>query len=505
MKKTREEISTLIAEMDQLLRLGRFQDVREKLQRGKWTKCSASDRLTISQFARRANLPYLTLKLLGPTIHPSRLGPTTASDEEKLEYAGALIKVHALGEAKRILETIDPLAHPRTYLYLTFAHVATWEYEQTIPLLKAYLESPKVSSFDKYPGRLNLAAALIYVKDYASAEKVLDDTLKPAMDEGAKIVCAHVRQLMGQSAVVQKNYPEARHQLALAKELYGGERTQDQFFVEKWQALCSLYESNGSAQSLILLQNIRQKARELNHPETIRDCDFHEVCVTNDTVLALKLYFGTRAQSYRDKLLAHFPQLGSLPESYELALAQTPPSIVYDLTAPTQRLSKHSLKLGRNTQRLLAFLASDIYVPVTGADICEHVFQEPHFHPVHTVHRVQQAILRLRRLCARLYPHLKIEVRGGAYRLTSERGVALRVPQQPYTEEGHIVFLNRLQTLCEGNTVTLTQASNLTGFDKWQVVRMLKSGCDDGLLVKRGGGRSTYYEFVQIGDNEKAA
>ena len=183
-----KNIQTEIEEMDQAIRAGKASHVPTLVRKLSQSKIRREDRAPLAAIAWRVNLPFIGVKLLNPLVRPTSKKPVNPTPFEKEEYGVSLIKVGAIEEGRKILEDLEPAAQPRSLLYRAFAHIAQWEYQQSIPLLEQYLGQSNLENYPRLVGEANLAAALVYERKFTASERLLKRFVKKCRDENHQLL-----------------------------------------------------------------------------------------------------------------------------------------------------------------------------------------------------------------------------------------------------------------------------------------------------------------------------
>ena len=95
------KIESFSKEIDSLITEGKTRLARARLMEAKRLKIMSKDpkvRLHFAQLAHRIHSPEISLSLLNPIVRPENKAIVTASTEEKMIYAAALIAIGATTE-----------------------------------------------------------------------------------------------------------------------------------------------------------------------------------------------------------------------------------------------------------------------------------------------------------------------------------------------------------------------------------------------------------------------
>lgn len=420
------------------IRAGHLESAKTKLiELSKHARIKDSVRLHFCNLARRLNLPFLALKILHPIVRPTGRIKKIPTSKETLEYAASLTKAGACKEALDLLNTLDPRQDPEIYLYRAFAVISWWDYSQAISHLEQYLKTPALSDYTRLIGLVNLAASLVH-EEKEEAESTLLNTLD--LSQGKyEFIYAHTLKLMAEHMVNRKNWKSAKHYLALAENTLQHASPLEKLLVKKWNGIIRLYEYKNRKQVTSLLNPIRKKALQLKHWETLRDCDFHEMVVTQSRPLFDRLHFGTPYESYR-KRLRQINHSFDIPPYYDWVLnhKKGKPKRLDLFSSGAQK--RFGLKAGQQHFRLLSVLVSDFYRPFRVLQIYGQLFPDEYFN-ISSTNRIHQTIKRLREHLSQKQIPLSIEEIQGFYKLIPTRNCVVRIPSQNTTAPTHDVFL----------------------------------------------------------------
>lgn len=452
------------------------------------TRLSRTDRLALARLARRAFIPRVGLKLLRPLVRPStkRFGP--ALPEEKIEYAACLSWVGALPECFVLLREVDHRRYPEAAFVTALAHFSQWNYREAIPFLEDYVQHPEVGEYWRLVGQVNLLAA--HVHEQTAAPESLAQLERMTRERGHTLLLANVLQFKAEDAVNRKAWDEAHQAIHEAAALSDKDKRTDTLFLEKWIAVIALYQAP-SRTNLQNLDAIRAKAREVQHWETLRDCDYHEVRATQDLKLATHLYFGTPYPAYRERLLRECPWLeAQLPTEYAWQLAGEAP-------AKKSIVAGEGLREGLTLHRLFFALTSDFYKPLNLGDLHAQVFPWKYFDPTRSADSLHQAIKRLRKHFEEQRLKLELREHQGEYSLSSAVSVAILIkPKTPEGARAYREILLKLKSKLKAESFSAPDASEVLGLSRNMVLVYLRRWQELGFIQKRGSGPKTNYAWT---------
>lgn len=378
----------LLASFDKQIRAGQGKTVRKILESTPKKKIPRAQLAQWAWLAWRVGAPDLGIAWLNGIVRPKARSPVAATPRERAEYAACLTRLGALGEALDLLKTVSPKDVPQAILYQVFALVAQWRYGETIPRLERFLDVAP-SDYDRQIAGVNLAAALIFEKDYDRAISLLEKLEKETAAANHQLLWGNVQELrssvfvhMGKWKLALKECEGARAKL----EKHGGVFA---LLIEKWTAVAELGRAPFAPASARALTQVKARAAALGHWESIRDCDRFESVILRDSDLLRKLYFGTPYDEFRARILSDFPARVDVTGDYERVLGEGTKGKGVSLD-----LGKWvgEMKPGRQNHRCLSILASDFYRPFRSAQLHALLFPGAFYNPHSSRHRTAEAM-----------------------------------------------------------------------------------------------------------------
>ncbi|MCM2278254.1 MAG: winged helix-turn-helix domain-containing protein [Oligoflexia bacterium] len=494
-----------IARLDLLLRQGRHGQVRQELSRINAREVPRASLQPLARIARRAGTYSLALRLLNPVCRPAPGMRMDALPGELAEYAMALVKNGSIDEALALLRGIEPRSEPLALLYQAFALFPRWEYLKAIPLLERFGREMAESAYERRVAEVNLLAALIYAKRLDEAERLAERLRDTTARDGQRLLHANALELSAQLAFQAGNHPLARERLQAAGNLLADAPVGDRLFVEKWQAVIELSESQGLSREA--LDRVRATALGLGHWETLRDCDFHEARYRARPDLFARLYHGTPYPAYRERLLETLCRYGNPPSTW-LRLSpelDTSPAVrpigTLDLAVGEWRESgdagKPVFRVGGLEHRLLLQLNCDFYKPEKIGSLFAAVYPGEHFNPVSSPLRIHQALRRLRRTLRSHRIPLAIREQRFFYALVPGRDCSLActaLPSSPALRELDLKFRALEAALGDGSRSARELSSEL-GVSISTVTRLLNEAREAGWIETLGRGPARKYRL----------
>lgn len=443
-------VTELVQRADALLRGGHASGVPYLLRGVNFAKLAREERLPLAQICRRAGLFTLGLRALTPV-----LADRDARDLEKAEYAALLMKIGSIEEA---IGRLGDVRDPRGRLYLGFCHLNRWDFAAAVPTLEAYLDD-RPAPYDALIAKVNLASALIALDRHQSAADLVSEGLEIARTERYGRLLANLLEMRAQIALAAGDLAAAERDLALALDLIGRQKTNDQLYLLKWRAVIEARRDGETA----ALDEFRDLAKSRGEFESVREAEYQKLKIVYDEHLAQSLHFGTPWPWFRERLAREVPQFRARP--------------TYQLGAGSE------LHLGRGLiDRLVATLAQDFYAPWSLGRLFARLYPGEHYHYLHSPNRVHQLIYRARAA------GLTIEEIDGRFRLILEQR-SLTLGARP---------LSRLERVRadHGDVFSAADARETLELSEPTVRRLLGEALETHEIERTRAGRAVRYKFV---------
>lgn len=492
-KELPPELASRIAQAEAWIREGKGRLVRLGLRRLLAHSLPREALLPLARQARVAGVPQIALRLLNPIVRPGNRVRTVATEDEKAEYGGSLIRVGATREGSTLLGGLA--ITPTVLLYLTHAKIAEWDYEGAVPLMRRYLQFETLDPYQRVVGLVNLASALVHERKHEEAGPVLALVLDESHKGGFRFAHATTLKIAAENALLQEDWESAEHFLAKSQEEITGAGSLDELLVDKWRAILDLRRQGASAVTLRKLALVRERAMQILHWETVRDCDRFEAQATRSSALFHHLFFGTPFECYRKHLAQDFPEMLPLPEDYVWNPVGEG-SRCLDVLHGRYGADGPALKRGQIVHRLLAALASDFYRPFRIADLHQALHGQSFYNPQTSPGQVKQAILRLRRWLAGADVPLSVEEENRFYRLRAARPLGIRVGAVIQEVAAYDEILEKLRQKLPSHAFSLSEAQKALSLPTRTISRALSEARADGVLVRQGRRRSAKYRFA---------
>ena len=504
----KDQKSPLFQQIDHLIRSGSHAEARGAFLEIEAVKLPRNEWAEYASFARRLSLPRQGLQLLFPIIRPSerKSASVQASEKEKAEYAALLIREGATSEALVILNEIDAVKNPEVLLYQSFALTSLWQSEAVARVLLQYLKTPELDPYQALIAKVNLAQAYVTNEDAGEAESLLRNLLDELDPEKQGLLRANALEMLGHLYWRAKKFKESEKLLEEAAELLKDSGVIDALFVEKEKALLEFAKSKGKNREH--LDQVRKKAAAWPHPETLRDCDYHEAILKRDQSLAAKLVAGTRHPFYQERVRRHFAKL-AVKNAFSLEEKQGAPnwqisgktsSVILDLQTGFIEGSEEFLKTDQVLHRFLKILAEDFYRPLRLYEIHEKLFPGDYYNPSSAT-KIHQICKRLRAFFKKAQIPLVLKEKKGSYLLSCRPGkeveFAFDSGQKNKIKSGEQMEINKFiqQMKSSPKNFTAQDWQEKMGGSARTARRRLQSFVKLGMIKGGGRGRSVRYSL----------
>lgn len=458
--------------------------------------------LMAASYATRANSPELAIRILHPLIHPTSKVIRPPTDAEKAEYALALLRSGAYAECALLLKKVSVKEVPKVLLYKALLKLSEWNYAEAIPFLKEYIREPRITSYERLVGKINLVPCLITENHLPEAKVYLTEVLEETSDQKLFLLNAIAMRYLGNLEIQRKNWEGALTHFESAETLLKDFPGLELYFARKWSAIARVFISKGSRESIRDLELIRAEATTLQHWESHRDIDFHLALFKGEKENFLGLYRGTPWPEYRKRILK---EMGEVPPgAYAWKITVNLDQKDFQQVDLLKGAEKLAFKGGQVLHRLYHTLLSDHYREFSLGMLFEKLFPGEFYDPKSSQYRIHQPVRRLRAWFKKNSIPLTIENSAGGYKLRAERNCEIII--RPETSAVSLVDyrLELIRTKLGGEFST-AEATSLLQMERRNAAHLLKTAVDQGFLVKKGKAMHTRYAFVSDSSPKKAA
>lgn len=448
------------------------------------------------QFAALANRVHYSLyalKALHRFINPEKPNIAEASDQEKMIYAYALCILGAVDEALEISNSIDRVQLPEASFLKALTYFRKWNYSQSIPLLKDFLAADGVEPYRRHVGEVNLVAAFVATEQWDQALTQIEKIQASCEKNNYNLLLGNCLELKAQVLFFQKKYDQALSCLSQAKSLLEKQQGLYLLFVEKWTLLCQLFKSPTLAH-LERLQNLSQKAAQLEDFETVRECELFEAVAMQNEELLKKVIMGTPSEYYRQRARTLFGKtlkpVGQF--HWDLNLRLPGKAFIFD---PYEKLNGQSA-LYEKPHLLAVFeaLTVDFYKPCNLGALFKAVYPKEKFNPYTSPARVMQLLKRLDKWLVAHHVPIRVFFKKSQFRLTASKPVKIVIQRGKKISSTDIRW-SEIKNIFEGRTFSTAKISEATGISKTSTQRLIKQALSEGRIEPIGRGAGTSYKF----------
>jgi tetratricopeptide (TPR) repeat protein len=344
--------------------------------------------------------------ILYPYIRGGEGGSPTGL--EISEYAAALTFMGAWQEALGLLNKVKSKDVPQGLLYRAFALFARWDYARAIEPLELFINEKEISDYDKLVGKLNLGTAYLSQGNCQQADILLKEVYELSKLRNYKLLASNALERLAESAIQLKHFRRADELLYEAEANLQGSSSTAMLFIKKWRVFLNIQSEGVLEHHEKKLREIKVKAVELEHWQTVRDCDGFEATYKKDKKLLTHLLFGTPHEHFKEKLLKEFKTPFKIPESYLWGSDTTQiDSSAMTLDLKTGKLefrnSEGSVVLkgegllgGSQAHKVLTILSKDFYSPCNYRTLFADLFPGQAYQPQISDEKVLGSVNELR-------------------------------------------------------------------------------------------------------------
>jgi tetratricopeptide (TPR) repeat protein len=410
----------------------------------------------------------------------------------------------AIKQSIEIFNSIDTKAEPEALFYKACALIYDWNYEETIPLFKEYIQFGNISPYRKQVGKINLAAAYVHLGDWASATALLDEIQIECESKAYSLLLGNCFELKAQVELYQGRYDQAQDFLSKAAELLKEKGGFYMMLVNKWIVICNSLRSKSSEDTKGLIE-IRRQALEMGHWNTLRECDLFEGIVNSDQMLVKKVVMGTPSDLYRQRARKLFGKnhiskgkflwfLGPPAASPDESNCFDP----YKKAAGLEALYSKPMLL-----KLYEALTRDFYQPHSIGNLFQQIYPGEKFNAFTSPSRVLQLLRRLNQWFRENELPIRVQFKKSEFTLTSKSSILLVINRgtQLSSAEGKLF---ELKSKFSDHGFSVSNASEVLGLSKASAERLLKQAFEQGKVLKDGSRRGLTYRLASYKSKKRA-
>ncbi len=449
----------------------------------------------------RLQVPMFTLKVLHRFVYPENQFATKSTEKERMIFASALFSLGASTEARVLLKEMNSEENPEVLFYSAIAHFTDWNYSESIPLLMSFIASKQVTEYRRLVAKVNLSAALIFCESYFEAENLIAQIQSECKQAGHHLLLGNSYELMAQCHIYQKRFDEALESLERAGQLLNQQSGLFSLFIEKWMAIAGGLKHR-TRKELLGLREVRKKAVEMRHWNSVRECDLFEAVITHDRKLIRKLVLGCPSQSYRRRVRKLFGEPvaargsevfligsthGDLDEDQQKQIAIFDP---FESKVKTQALFKKPMLMA-----LFDSLTQDFYKPSHLGFIFQNIYPGEKFDPFSSPSRVLQLLRRLDSWFMSNGSGLRVEFRKSEFRLRSEAPIFVKIQREVPVSANEAKF-SELRNHFSERSFNAAQVQEKLQISRSSAERLLDLGVATGHLVAPKQVRNRMFSFA---------
>lgn len=475
-----------LKKLENLVRGGRFDEVQDLLQ--KFRKTERTNLVALGNIAWRVQRPQMTVKMLNPLARSTTGFEESLCPAERIEYAEGLRRVGVIDKAWMILNEVSAEEFPQAHLYKAFCLFNQWRYREALPILRQYLRAD-LDEYKRCVGRVNLAAALVQVADLEEAQAHLLQLKDICSKSNYTLLYGNTLEIMSQLFILKKDFDAALIVLQEARNLLQHSGPLFSLFVEKWTAIAESLKVGRCTQALL---DVYQKAKQIPHWESARDCDLYIAILTQDQSRLEHLYFGTSFECFRERILKLAGPQFQLPRSYVWSSQSSPQNLLDIASGKRIGSQASSLPIGQALHRFLILLCQDLYRPVSTISAFNKLFPGEFMNVETSANRIHQIVKRCREWIAEVGLNLQIEESEGGYRLVlgEDAGVILsaRLPLDAMELEWLLI-----QEQFGSSSFGITDVRLVLASSTSKAHRLLRWALEQGRVQRFGKGPGTIY------------
>ena len=452
----------------------------------------------IANLAWRTGCPQVGIKILFNDIRINQNLREHPNPGMVAEYAGCLIELGAIGEARILLKQVEKKNH-RADFFLAMIALKEWDYETASAKLEAYSATVK-DSYERHVVTINLLATYVYLTKYEKALKLLAE-IKAELSKGKLTqLLGNCLEIESQIHIGRDEFAEAASCLTEAESLLATSKNMGWLYCKKWRFYVKLKQSEKPQELGSEFLSLRKHALGLKGWETLRDLDFLWAMTTKNKYLFHRVYFGSPADNYRQRILksakTHFSSLKFDQEF--IWNSQADYSQVKNKFELDSLLSDKGIP-GFLPKKLLRVLFLDFYSPFRVGHLFSLLFPEDYFDFESSPGRVFQLLQRVRLGLKDLDVPVELDTSTGGYRLKSSEGCGIQIAyneKQKLPDDKLEIDLGDLKAKFLDKLFSASEVGKKLNKSQRTVNRMIKQLLEDGNLVSEGKARSTKYRFV---------
>ena len=500
----------LLKEVDDLIRASSLAEAISLIGTIDQKSLKRSSMAQYANLSRRLGNTTDAIKALRPYVRPKAKDPQKPTEEERIEYAMALIKLGALNEGVKIQDSVDGAAHPNKFLYASFAEITRWNYTDAATLLENFVAHPEVDDYAKITAKVNLLSSYIVIDEPEKTVALIDDLLRLTSTEATKRHHRNVLMLAAQFYVLQNDFIKSTKYMNNAIELMGAKSIFDTLMIKKWDLVQRINQKGVDDSVASEISELRSGALGIRNYEMVRDADYLKAIYLQDDKLLEYLYTGTPFTNYREKIVRNFEKFSQkdFPEfstyRWALSAAGQGPEINQEredfLNIQTGENSFTDLTLRPHllSQKFLALITRDFYRPLDLYKVHDELFNETYFSLISTPRKIYQIVYRLNVWFDEADIPIQITSKKNYFSIQATQPLSLVIDRHASVLDSKLVeFCHDIVESCGHNWVSSTQVSEALNLPQRTATKWLKEAFTEELLEKQGAGPKTRFRVAK--------
>lgn len=500
---SKAETSDQLKNIDEHIRKAEFTEARKKIRTLKTSRFSAAEITQYSKLAVRlseADLAYAVLKDYFVDVNTQSRHKPAFDDYVSF---GLCIKMFGASEyALTIFDKVQDNKPKEYYIYKAITLFSLWRYTEAVPLLEEYVQLKSLSRYEKLIGQVNLSSALLFVESYDRAEKLLNEIIESCENENYFLLRGNAHEIKAQLFIQKKDYKSAEKELEKAAQFIKDEKSLYYLLVEKLRAVCRFAQNPEDAQALRRLNEIRSRASENNHWETVRDCDYYFAVLKKDLYLLHRLYAGSPYESFRAKLLKGFGNQVAMPDHYEW-LGTFPAHLNKEnRTVPVLDLRNNEVKIGGSiikkkslNFKILQALSHDFYKPIKPFQLYLEIFPDEKLDAFAARNKIFTCVSRLKKILTDAGHPLDIKTDDDGYRFDFTAPLKIIIEVSAMKSRSAGVQLAKFREFISDKEFSVRDFQEHLKYSLRTAQRLINQMCSVDELQKLGKGKSVRYKF----------
>jgi len=287
------------------IRQGQGQQVARELRHIPREEIPLEQLAKIANLTWRINQPSIGLRLLYPRLRTESDLKVGMALDAFTEYAGCLLEVGALSEARQVLRDLRGRT-PRSKFYSALLLFKEWNYESAIPLLEEYL-SQIPADYHQLVVRVNLASSYVNTRQWEKGLAFLGELKTELRVKGHWLLLGNCHEIESQIHYARKEHARALEALAESEKHLGQSKNMGWVYCKKWQFINQIYlaKRGGRFDARKFAADydaVKGLAYGMGSWESLRELDLHWALLTGHAKLLNHVYFGSPSGQYREKI-----------------------------------------------------------------------------------------------------------------------------------------------------------------------------------------------------------